>query len=190
MTLATLADPADLPSVWQAHEDADRALRVASAAVRDAAGCTISETTSTVSVNAGSGNLLELPGPVTAVETVLHDGDELDDDDYEVLPNGLWRHCSWGRIPVPVTVTYTHGLAEVPDDIVDMTCQLAVAWLLHRTEGGGGSTAGLTSVAIDDARETYSDEAAGQVSPVYIPDATRNWLAKRFGSGVAVVEML
>lgn len=189
MALDPLAETSDLPSAWEEHADADRALRVASAAVRDAAGCTISETTSTVVVNAGAGNLLELPGPVTAVASVLYDGEALAADDYEVLPNGLWRHCSWGRTPVPVTVTYTHGVAEVPDDIVDMTCQLAVAWLLHQTDGGG-STAGLTSVAIDDARETYSDEAAGQVSPVYIPEATRNWLAKRFGSGVAVVEML
>ncbi|WP_338183008.1 hypothetical protein [Jatrophihabitans sp.] len=172
------------------------ALAVASAAVRDAAGCAISEETSTVVVNAGRGNLLELPAPITAVTSVLVDGYALDADDYEVLPNGLWRHCGWGNLwdsrsfaPVPVTVTFTHGLSVVPADLVDLTCQLAIAWLNHAASGGG-STAGLTSARIDDAAETYSAEYAGQVSPVFIPDATRNWLERRFGSGVAVVETL
>jgi len=165
------------------------ALAVASAAIRDAAGATISEETSTVVVNAGRANLLCLPGPVTVVASVVIDGTALASDDYEVLPNGLWRHCGWGYAPVPVTVTYTHGIAVVPDDLVDLTCQLAIAWLNHAA-AGGGSTAGLSSVKIDDAAESYTDEAAGQVSPVYIPEVTRRWLAARFGGGVQVVETL
>ena len=189
MALTPLADTTDLPTAWQAHAHAARALLVASAAVRDAAGVAISEETSTVVVTGGWGNLLGLPGPVTAVASVLLDGDAVDADDYEVLPNGLWRHCGWGRAPVPVTVTYTHGLATIPVDIVDLVCQLAIAWLNHMTEGGG-STAGLTSARIDDASESYSDESAGQVSPVYIPDVTRQWLARRFGGGVEVVSTL
>jgi hypothetical protein len=167
------------------------ALLVASAAVRDAAGAAISEETSTVVVNAGAGNLLSLPGPVTSVAAVAIDGITISSDDYEVLPNGLWRRCGWmvrGR-PVPVSVTYTHGLAAVPDDIVDLTCVLAKAWLDH-VSAGGGSVAGLTSARLDDAAETYSAEAAAQVSPVYIPEVTRNWLARRFGGGVEVVETL
>lgn len=187
MALAALAITADLPSVWQAHEDAPRALLVASAAIRDAAGAAISEETSTVVVSATTGTLLGLPGPITAVSAVLYDGDALSSDDYEVLPNGLWRRGGWGCAPVPVTVTFTHGLAAVPDDIVDLTCQLAAAWLSHQ-DAGGGSTAGLTSARIDDAAETYSDESSGQISPVYIPAVTRTWLANRFGGGAVVVE--
>lgn len=189
MALDPLAAAADLPTVWQANALAARALAVASAAIRDAAGVAISEETSTVSVTGGRGNILGLPGPVTAVASVSLDGCALPATAYEVLPNGLWRYCGWGHCPVPVTVTYTHGLTDVPDDIVDLTCQLAVAWLLHQA-GGGGSTAGLTSARLDDAAETYSAESAGQVSPVYIPDVTRNWLARRFGGGVEVVSTL
>lgn len=189
MALTPLADTTDLPTAWQDHASAARALLVASASVRDAAGVAISEETSAVVVTGGRGNLLGLPGPVTAVSAVLLDGDAVDADDYEVLPNGLWRRCGWGDDPVPVTVTYTHGLASVPDDIVDLTCQLAVAWLNHQSEGGG-STAGLKSVKIDDAAESYTDESAGQVSPVFIPDVTRQWLAARFGGGVQVVSTL
>lgn len=187
MALTPLATSTDLPTAWQANAGADRALRVASAAIRDAAGVTISEETSTVVVTGGTENLLTLPGPVTDVATVLLDGDAV--TDHETLPNGLWRRCGWGGDPVPVTVTYTHGLATIPDDIVDLVCQLAVAWMQHESEGGG-STAGLTSVKIDDAAESYSDESSGQISPVYIPDVTRQWLASRFGGGVAVVSTL
>lgn len=187
MALTPLAEPGDLPSVWQVHTDAERAILVASAAIRDAAGVAISEETSTVVIPATTGTLLGLPGPVTDVDSVLFDGDALSSDYYEVLSNGLWRRGGWGCDPVPVTVTYTHGLAVVPDDIVDLTCQLAAAWLAHN-DLGGGSTAGLTSARLDDAAETYDNESAGQVSPVYIPQVTRNWLAARFGGGAVVVE--
>lgn len=189
MALISLAVKTDLPLAWQDSYRAERSLEVASAAIRDAAGVTISEETSTVTVTGGPGPLLGLPGPVRTVSSVSLDGDALEESEYEVLPNGLWRRCGWGCDPVPVSVTYTHGLAEVPADIVDLTCQLAVAWLQHQSVGAG-STAGLTSAAIDDARETYSDESAGQVSPVFIPDATRQWLARRFGGGAEVVSTL
>jgi hypothetical protein len=86
-------------------------------------------------------------------------------------------------------VTYTHGLATVPADIVDLTCSLAKAWLDH-IAAGGGSVAGLASVRLDDAAESYTDEAASQISPAFIPEATRTWLAGRFGGGVEVVEFL
>lgn len=189
MALTPLAAVADLPSAWQSHPDASRALLVASAAIRDAAGSAISEQTVTVTLNAPKGTLLSLPSPVTEVTAVTVDGIALNEDDYEVLSNGLWRHCGWGYAPVPVSVTFTFGLAAVPDDVADLACQLAASWLSHN-DLGGGSTAGLLSARIDDAAETYSDESAGQVSPVYLPEITRNWLAARFGGGVHVVETL
>ena len=185
MALSPLADVSDLPTGLEG--DLGRALRVASASVRDAACVAISRETSTVEVEGGRANLLRLPGPIISVASVSIDGTAV--TDYEKLSYGLWRHCGWGISPKPVVVTYTHGLTEVPDDIVDLTVDLALAWLAHRAEGGG-STAGLKSVRIDDAAESYTDESAGQVSPVFIPEVTRNWLARRFGGGVEVVETL
>lgn len=193
MALDSLADITDLPDVWQGAEYAQKALDVASAAIREAAGSAIGVLTSVVTVTGGTGRLLSLPGPVGAVTSVLVDGAAV--TDYKALPEGLYRHCGWDgwdswsrqRGPSVVTVSLTHGLATVPADLVDLCAQLAVSWLQHN-EGGGGSTAGLTSVKLDDAAETYSDESSGQVSPVYIPAATRQWLAARFGGGVAVVE--
>lgn len=189
MALASLAAVADLPTAWQGNEDAQRALDVASSAIREAAGSAIGVLTSVITVTSTSGKLLRLPGPVGAVTAVLIDGHAV--TDYRPLPEGLWRNCGWTRGcgPVVVTVSLTHGLAAVPTDIADMCARLAAAWLADQEEGGG-STAGLTSVKLDDAAETYSDESAGHVSPVFIPDVDRRWLAARFGGGVAVVEMV
>lgn len=188
MALAPLADVTDLPEAWDTHADAARALDVASAAIRDAAGSTISQATSTVTVPAPLGPLLRLPGPVVSVAEVTVDGAVV--TDHVVMAEGLWLRGGWACGPAPVTITYTHGLAVVPPDVRDLACQLAVSWLQH-AEAGGGSTAGLTMVAIDDARESYTDEAAGAVSPVHIPKLTRDWLAARFGQGgVTVLEAL
>lgn len=191
MTLAPLATTADLFNRDISDANEDTALAVASSMIRDAAGCAISEQTSTVTVTGSRANLLALPGPVTSVTSVTIGGETVDSENYEVLPNGLWRSCGWThrRRPAQVTVTFTHGLATVPDDIVDLTCQLAKAWLNH-ANAGGGSMAGVQSVGIDDARESYTAEAAGQVSPVFIPEATRQWLSRRFSGGIAVVETL
>lgn len=190
MTLAPLAAPADLPTVWQTHGDVHKAIAVASSSVRDAAGVPISSTTATIRVPGGSHALLRLPAPVTEVATVVLDGTTLAASEYEVLAEGLWRFGGWGCGPVPVDVTLTFGLAEVPADIVDLAAQLATSWLQHR-EAGGGSVGGLRSVKVDDAAETYNDEAAGQVSPAFIPRVTRSWLAARFnGAGAVVVGSL
>lgn len=188
MALASLASTADLPAVWLTADDTQKALDVASAAIRDAARGPIGEVVGTVSAIAPTGRLLSLPGPVRDVTAVTIDGTAV--TDYQNVISGLWRSCGWGCEPVPVLVTGTFGLPEVPADIVDLCVQLAVAWLQHRSEGGG-STAGLKSVRLDDAAEAYTDEAAGQVSPVYIPEVTHQWLAARFGGGsVVVVETL
>lgn len=187
MALATLADVADLPTAWQSDTDATKALGIASSLIRDAAGGPIAETTGTVSTVAPRGALLTLPAPVRDVTAVTVDGTEV--TDYRNVGNGLWRRVGWGSEPFPVEVTATFGLGTVPADIVDLCVQLAVAWLQHRDEGGG-SSAGLQSVRIDDASEGYVKERAGHVSPVYLPENTRQWLAARFGGSSAVVEAL
>lgn len=185
MTLTPLATSADLLVRGFAGDSPEReevALRVASAAVRDAANAVIGEVTSTLTLNALHDTFLPLPGPVTGITSVTVNGVAV--TAYEVEPDGLTLNCGWGA--GAIEVTFTHGLATVPDDVVDLTCTLAKSWLDH-TDQGGGSTAGLKSVRLDDAAEGYTDEAAGQVSPVFIPEITRHWLAARFGGGATVV---
>lgn len=185
MALATLAVAADLSARGVDTSNADRvavALEVASAAVRDAAGAVISQTTSTLTFHGHHETLLALPGPITDVAAVTIDGTAV--TEYEIEHDGLYLASSWGS--GDISVTFTHGLPTVPADIVDLTCQLAIAWLGH-TAQGGGSTAGLTSVRIDDAAESYNDESAGQVSPAYIPSVTRQHLRARFGTAAQVI---
>lgn len=185
MALTSLATTTDLGVTGS---DAERALTVASAVIREAAGSAISAVTGTVVVPApSSGTVLALPGPITAVTAVLVDGVAV--TDYENVSYGLWRRGGWADSPVPVSVTGTFGLAEVPADIVDLCCVLAKSWLEHKASGGA-SVAGLKSIRLDDAAEGYTDEAAGQVTPVFLPVATREWLATRFGGGVHIVETL
>jgi hypothetical protein len=206
-TLPPLADTADLPDQWASSPKAARALAVASSAIREAAGSPISQVTATVTVDGGPGRLLKLPGPLIrgSVTSVLVDGQPT--SRYRVVAEGLWREDGWlsyldvsgsgygsgysygapgHRPPAEVAVTYTFGLSAVPDDIVDLCAQLAVAWLQHDA-AGGGSNAGVQAVRLDDAQETYTAEAAGQVSPVFIPEITCDNLAARFGAGGAVV---
>lgn len=187
MALSPLASVADLADRKIYDSNATTALEVASSVIRDAAGVPISQTTATITTVAPTGRLLSLPGPVTEVTAVTLDGATV--ADWRNIGTGLWRACGWGCEPAPVQVTATFGLADVPPDIVDLACNLAKAWLDHRGEGGG-STAGLSSVRIDDAAESYTDEAAGQVSPVFLPEATRRWLSARFSGGAFVVETL
>lgn len=182
MALAPLATVADLSARGISGDQLETALEVASAVVREAADAVISQTTSTLALNARHDTLLPLPGPVTAVTEVTVGGSVV--TGYELEVDGLHYARGWGS--GAISVTFTHGLAEVPADVVDLTCNLAKAWLDHNA-AGGGSTAGLSSVRLDDGAEAYTDEQAGQVSPVFIPALTRTWLRARFGGGVTVV---
>ncbi|KAB2808317.1 hypothetical protein F9L07_22645 [Pimelobacter simplex] len=187
MPLTPLAEPTDLPAAWSSHTDAQKAINAASTSIRDAAGVPISAFTGTITTDAPGGVKLSLPAPVRDVTAVTLDGSPV--TDWRNIGDGLWRRHGWGHDHAPVTVTGTFGLPSVPADIVQLCVDLAVAWLQHQT-AGGGSVAGLKSVSIDDASESYTDEAAGQITPVFIPEITRNWLSARFGGGAYVVETL
>lgn len=182
MAIDPLASVSDLPAAWSGNARAEKALRVASSAIRDAAHSIISRGSGTVVVDGTAAQILRLPGPIVAVASVEVDGRPV--TDWTVNPNGLLRRCGWGDAHTSVRVAYTYGLPEVPDDVADLCAQLAVSWLRH-DEAGGGSTAGLVSVRVDDASETYTQEAAAAVSPVHIPEATARWLSARFSGGSA-----
>lgn len=185
MALAPLAVAADLSARGVDISNSARinlALSIATSAIRDAAGAVISSIESTLTFGPLCESFLPLPGPITSVSEVTVNGVET--TSYTIEDGGLRLDGGWAA--GDISVTFTHGLPIVPEDIVDLTCQLAIAWLNHTAEGGG-STAGLTSAALDDARETYSDESAGQVSPAFVPEITRRWLATRFGGGAQVV---
>ena len=166
-------------------------LDAASAAVREAAGCPISEQTSTVTLWTEASRRIELPArPVRSVASVVLDGETLTvDDDYVVRGSSLWRDCQWqaqGDIPGELVVTFTHGYAEVPADIVDLVCNLVGAGMASVTEGYA-SHAGKQYESIDDYRVGYTVGPDAISSVMELPERTVRSLRARFGTTTVVV---
>jgi hypothetical protein len=140
-------------------------LEVASALVRDAADSPVSEETSTVTLTGTRDDWLRLPGG-------------------PVRRSGGWAS---GPEPSEVTVTYLHGLAVVPADIVDLVCRLAGQELVALRSGETGSRP-LKTERIGDYSAGYDTDAwAGDMR---LTDWQRERLAARFGAGAASVRVL
>lgn len=194
MTLAALATLADLTArglTVTAEEEtvAETYLDVASAAVREAAGVPISQTTSTVSLEGPVTQWLSLPGPpIVSVAAVEIDGEAV--TDWLLRSHRLWRRCGWSLScdPSEVEVVQTHGLASVPSDIVDLVCRIAATALADYradTEGAGLAAGDIRSERIGDYAVTYGD--AGLITTMELPDYLRERLEARFGGGVALL---
>jgi hypothetical protein len=196
VALQPLATVADLTARGMTVAEPETALvgvylEVASAAVREAAGVPISETTSTVTLEGEDSQWLSLPGPpVQSVQAVTVDGRALDVTDYRLRSGRLWlaRGWSYSYAPAEVTVTYTHGLPEVPADIVDLVCRIAAATLIayrSQPDGEGLAAKDVRSERIGDYSVQYGD--GGRITEVELPEYLREQLAARFGGGATVV---
>lgn len=165
-------------------------LAVASSVVRGAAQSPILATTSTVTLwGLDRDQWLDLPGkPVTAVASVVHDGDTLTaDDDYKLVAGRLWGASPWGDgcEPLEVVVTMTHGLAVVPAHIVQLVCDLAIAGAAAATEGAHDPR--VIAERIDDYAVTFAEGAQAVATAVELPTATKQALRKQFGGGAGLV---
>lgn len=190
MSLPPLATAADLTMLGIAIPpgiSATALLDGVSAAIRDAAGCPITLTTSVVTIGAGRGQWLDLPSqPVASVDSLAMDGVPV--TDWKLVDGRLWRECGWqhGSTPVNITVSFTHGYVVVPQDIVNLACMLA-APALQAAADGFSTPRGIESVAIDDYRETRTTGTSEIVDPTEIPERTRTALRARFSASAAVV---
>lgn len=190
MALAPLATATDLSDRGIDTDDIAAVaafLASASEAVRSAAGCSISELTATVALEGDSSRWLQLPGwAITSVDEVDIDGTVV--TDARLASGRLWRRCGWQADcgPALVTVTYTQGLTEVPADIVDLVCSLVGAALAAMTDGGYAANTGLQYESIDDYRVGYATGNDAVASVMELPARTKQSLAERFGSAVAV----
>ena len=194
MALAPLATTDDLVARGIDVTDADLAdtmLGVASATIRGAAGSPISETLSTVSLVAWRGSeLLRLPGlPVQHVSAVVVDGAPL--TGFVLDGDRLWSRFGWGdwRCPVTVTITYTHGLPEVPADITDLVCSFAAAGMHAASDGGYAARSGLIAERIDDYSVQYAQGADAVANVMEVPSRTRTMLRARFGASAGTVTL-
>lgn len=177
-----------------------RLIRSASAAVCNAAGAPIIQSTSTVTLTAFDGQLLRLPGlPVQSVQSVIATEDGSVITDWVLVASGLYRRSGWGMSdapgmdgPLTVTVTYTHGYAAVPDDIAELVVSVVIAGLEAFRSGDLGLNNGrVSSVGVDDYKESYATGLEVEaVTPMTLPSRTRHWLAARFGNGSQVVKTL
>lgn len=196
MALASLATVADLSVRGVDTSDVaaiTELLAAASSAVREAAGVAITRATTTVTLWTTPTRRIDLPGPpVVSVDSVVLDGTTLTvDTDYVLRGHALWRvNCTtWqyiGDPPSELVVTYTHGLAEVPADIVDLVCSLVAAGV-SRAADGYDPHVGETYESIDDSRTGFAIGADAVASVMELPDRTRRWLARRFGGSSVVV---
>lgn len=191
MALPNLAEQADLQDRGVDVSDAnliDAMLAAASATVRNAAGSPILENESVVVLTAWGEQLLDLPGqPVTAVASVEVEGVAV--TDFKLANGRLWRRCGWGNTyePSDVEVTITHGLPEVPADIVDLVCNLASAGAAAASSGETFDPRVLME-RIDDYTVQFQQGAEAVASVMDLPAASRARLRARFGGGASVVE--
>ena len=164
-------------------------LGVASTAVREAAGTAITRATSTITLEGVPGQRLTLPGaPIVSVDSVKVDGRTV--TDWRLRSERLWRAAGWcGYEPSEVEVTYTHGLLEVPADIVDLVCRaVAAALAAYRSDDGGMGLAAdkeVTSERLGDWSVTYA--ADGRVTEMELTQFWRERLAARFGNSVTTL---
>lgn len=191
MALATLDDLSARGVTLDAAEETvmETFIATASAAIQSAAGASIEQTESTVTVEGSCSTWLDVPGaPVTDVASVSVDGTPV--TDYQLSSGRLWRACGWssGYAPSAVTVTYTQGLPTVPADIVDLTLRLALTGLNAQRASADGSGLGTSNVQqerIGDYFVGYRFDAG--LTEMVLPEKLRRQLAARFGGGVAGV---
>lgn len=129
--MTAFATPEDLSAFLQTDVDfeaATRALESASSAIRAECGWPISQETSTSSLDGNGRRSLWIPTMrLTAVGSITELGLPLVyDRDYTWTEFGrLVRNGYWPRSARAVTITYTHGYTDVPDDIKQLCMNVA-----------------------------------------------------------------
>jgi hypothetical protein len=139
----------------------------------------------------GDGSLyLRLPGPpIISVTSVVLDGETVDPDSYALVDGRLMRPCGWevcGPLPRPAVVTYVHGLAEVPADVVDLVARMAgtaIALSGEEEDGSGLTISNIASERLGDYAVTYNGDAGA--TEMELSDRTRDRLRNRFGGAAA-----
>lgn len=140
--------------------------------------------------------LLDLPElPVVSVSAALIDGTAV--ADYKPVGSKLYRRYGWlsdagcGYEPSVVTVTYTHGMTEIPEELNTLCLALAAAGKAQIADGSGtlGPIPGVVSEAIDDYRVQNAGGEDAVPHVMTLPEATIERLRARYGTGVALVSM-
>lgn len=188
--LATLQDLTNRNITVPDAVSSDAVLASVSESIRDAAGCPITQATSTITlVVTDDAYRVDLPaGPVSSVASVMVDGTA--NTDWSKIGDSLYFNRAWTScLPAEITVTYTHGLPTVPADIVDLACGMA-AMSFAQAGDTYGSKYRTTSIRLGDYGESFNVPAGSEApSPVALPDTVRDRLRARFGMSANVVKV-
>ena len=121
-----------------------------------------------ITLDCDGGDMLFLPElPVTAVASVVEDDETLTvTEDYILGQYGILHRVGrdWLSGVQVITVTYTHGYATIPDDIVDVATRSAarVYQAGLRAKEHEGIT-GVASLSLGDYSVSYGSEHGGGV---------------------------
>jgi len=107
--------------------------------------------------------------PVASVAAVVEDGETLvegADEDYQLGNFGILhrRNGYWVQGVQVVVVTYTHGYASIPQDIVDVATRAASrAYQAGLKAADAGGVPGIASKGLGDFNVAYQAEQGGGV---------------------------
>lgn len=180
------------------------ALDDASGDLRGVIGQALNQGTSTVTVRATPGGYVRLPAvPATAITSVLHHGvavwyRQVDSATLFVPVHSIDPRLAYDlNLPMPpmpdhygwtLSITYTHGWAVIPAELVKWTCVMAAASLAAAKSGNLGLAGGLSSVGVDDARATWATNVGEQGEGITIPVRVADRLRASYGTPSITVE--
>jgi hypothetical protein len=152
-------------------DSCERAIEEATAAIKNYCHQTIEEVEDdeyTFDIEISRRKKLFLPElPVTSVASVVEDGTALtegDDEDYQLGNDGVLHRIDdyWARGVQIVSVTYTHGYATIPDDVVGVCTRAAArAYQAGLRSSESDAVPGVESKSIGDFSVSYSSGAGG-----------------------------
>ena len=187
--LSPLAGRDDLSELGLPVEPAtltDRLLASVSAAVREAAGATISRDTTTLHMAGTREQFLPLyVSPVIAVTDVTLDGAPV--TDWKLRDGRLWRSAGWGGQHRDVAATVTYGYDPVPSDIVNLVCSFVGAGMIAAADGSLVRDRGMSYERIDDYQYGLRSGDDEIVDPTELPQRVKDSLRARFQGQTHVI---
>lgn len=136
---------------------AESALNAASQAIRNYCGWHICPSMACTAEPPGGGKMIRLPAAyVSEITSVIEDGTELTDSQYEWRRDGLMRRTEfkrWSPAWSGIEVSYTAGYdIEAVPDLAEAVCAIAAGVL--------AVSAGVTSESADGVSISYSQSAS------------------------------
>ncbi len=178
----TIADIAALLQIEIAYDDAAaaRAISAATAAIQNYCHQQIERVEDdeiTLDVLSWQSGLFLPELPVVEVSAVIEDGVELDaGEDYILGRHGIIYRIGqeWMIGVQAVAVTYSHGHAPLPADVVDVCTRAASrAYQAGLRAAETGGVPGVTAMSLGDYSVSYGSEGAGVLgasgAPVLLP---------------------